>query len=547
MALTKVTYAMIEGAAFNVEDYGADKTGVADSKDAINLAFAAMEAAGGGTIYLPKGTYYISGTVGNQTNPSAEISFAIVGEPGTVINCNPAVYANRALNLYYDNLNTVSVKNLIIQCNTKTCVGIYLRSTAIMKCAEIDACEVYNCHAVNNAGVTDSVFGIFVYSDAWSYAASVTNCFVQNVTRAKTGLACQAINIRGFVTTFIANNSVENVRHSNQSGDIQDADGIVVFSYQNGSGNYSKSTATIIGNQISNCEGRCVKLQTNGAALVENNYMLVEGSLVLIGTWHAIDSQVGDSTIRNNTIKVSSGWTGGVSASVFGISPPVQANVDYNYEGFYNRIIGNNVESLVTLYGIVQTGFAANCTATSYLEISDNTVNWPTVFTTTTEANNVAAAAFIITENPPSVANTTGQVVWKIHNNYVFTYNFIEITGTQADYSDKWYFYVYDNIKTPMGYAREIFYLGKTRPYTSTCMIRDNQMGGAASSSQLTWPVDLVKIYNGSDFYTGDQTLTNAPAGYTFSRVYKKGTQWGVQRSNQYYISGDASTWTTLV
>ena len=52
MALTKVTYALIDGAPANVLDYGADPTGVADSATAINAAIAAN-----GAVYIPFGTY----------------------------------------------------------------------------------------------------------------------------------------------------------------------------------------------------------------------------------------------------------------------------------------------------------------------------------------------------------------------------------------------------------------------------------------------------------------------------------------------------------
>lgn len=61
MALTKVTFSMIEGASFNVLDYGADPTGAADSTAAIIAALA----AGGSNcaIYLPTGTYKVTSQI----------------------------------------------------------------------------------------------------------------------------------------------------------------------------------------------------------------------------------------------------------------------------------------------------------------------------------------------------------------------------------------------------------------------------------------------------------------------------------------------------
>jgi hypothetical protein len=56
MALTKVSYSMIEGASANVLDFGADPTGVADSTSAIQAALN----SGAGSVYLPEGTYLFS-------------------------------------------------------------------------------------------------------------------------------------------------------------------------------------------------------------------------------------------------------------------------------------------------------------------------------------------------------------------------------------------------------------------------------------------------------------------------------------------------------
>lgn len=60
MSLTKATYSMIEGAPVNVLDYGAVGNGVANDTAAFNAAIA---AAGSQSIYVPEGTYLITGTV----------------------------------------------------------------------------------------------------------------------------------------------------------------------------------------------------------------------------------------------------------------------------------------------------------------------------------------------------------------------------------------------------------------------------------------------------------------------------------------------------
>lgn len=50
----------MSGMYVNVVNYGADSTGAKDSTAAIQNAINAVEAAGGGTVYLPEGTYKVS-------------------------------------------------------------------------------------------------------------------------------------------------------------------------------------------------------------------------------------------------------------------------------------------------------------------------------------------------------------------------------------------------------------------------------------------------------------------------------------------------------
>jgi hypothetical protein len=62
MSLTKVSYSMIEGAEFNVLDYGADPTGAASSSAALKAAAQAASASKA-TVYVPPGIYKITGGI----------------------------------------------------------------------------------------------------------------------------------------------------------------------------------------------------------------------------------------------------------------------------------------------------------------------------------------------------------------------------------------------------------------------------------------------------------------------------------------------------
>jgi hypothetical protein len=70
MALTKATYAMIDGAVFNVLDFGAAGDGVTNDQPACQAAVDAAVAAGGGAVYFPAGTYKLNGLAGLDSTPN---------------------------------------------------------------------------------------------------------------------------------------------------------------------------------------------------------------------------------------------------------------------------------------------------------------------------------------------------------------------------------------------------------------------------------------------------------------------------------------------
>ena len=81
MALTKVSYSMIQGAPFNVKDYGATGDGVTNDTVAIQ---AAIDAAGvsGGTVVFPSGTYLIARNVGTNDHWGIKVPFSNVNLVG---------------------------------------------------------------------------------------------------------------------------------------------------------------------------------------------------------------------------------------------------------------------------------------------------------------------------------------------------------------------------------------------------------------------------------------------------------------------------------
>lgn len=79
MSLTKVTYSMINGAPFNVLDFGAVGDGIADDTAAIQ---AAVDAADGDYVFLPNGTYRITDSITRLTSTTETFinGMKLVGE-----------------------------------------------------------------------------------------------------------------------------------------------------------------------------------------------------------------------------------------------------------------------------------------------------------------------------------------------------------------------------------------------------------------------------------------------------------------------------------
>lgn len=78
MALTKVSYSMIEGAAINVMDYGATGDGTTNDTAAIQ---AAMDAAvtQNKTLYIPSGVYYVTSPI-NISSAGVQTAYIIRGD-----------------------------------------------------------------------------------------------------------------------------------------------------------------------------------------------------------------------------------------------------------------------------------------------------------------------------------------------------------------------------------------------------------------------------------------------------------------------------------
>lgn len=519
----------------SVKDFGATGDGVTDDLAAINNAFAELISRGRGTLLFPSGTYLITGSIGNQNfaGNTQQINIAVVGEEGTVINVNPASGINVALNLYFSDLQSCEVRNLRLQLNDLCARGIYIRSSGAIRRAQVDRCEVLDSKGVNLAGVTESVQPISITSGAFGFNAAVTNCLVQNVTRAKAGLACQGIVIVGFESAVIQNNNINNVRHSGLAGDLIDADGIVVFSL-NTAGVYSRSQAFISGNSIRNCEGRFVKLQTNGSAVVANNLMRIDSVIDLITSFIGVDSQVANASVTNNKFYLLSAYTGGSSGAAISLSSPDAGTVTTNNEPFFQKAEGNEIyiSTQRLTYGI--TVLANSGTTSNLFTLIRNNVVSRDKALGTTAADAALSRAIYIT-GTATLATFNGQWFMEVSNNrFSSSAGIISMQGTNnEDYADKWIFHIFNNAVWGSTVVDVFVTSGggapaNNIPYTSTMMIRNNpNVATTNKRDRVRLPIDVAKIIPGSEFGLPDSgltpSITNAPPAFVDGALSKPG------------------------
>ena len=190
MALTKVTFSMIDGAVVNALDYGADPTGTNDSTAAFQAAAVAANngivngAGPGGTVYVPKGTYLVS-RVGLRDT-------ILVGEnrDSTIIKCNAnAVSAIYFLDAATDRDGTTAntaggggFQNLTVDGNGKTNVsgvrtyggGAVIADMKVTGCQTGVALGLPIWATVRNVYSYSNNIGFFTYSGAGDAATSTT-------------------------------------------------------------------------------------------------------------------------------------------------------------------------------------------------------------------------------------------------------------------------------------------------------------------------------------------------------------------------------------
>jgi hypothetical protein len=248
MSLTKVSYSMIDGAVFNVLDFGAVGNGTTDSTAAIQAAIDACNAAGGGTVFFPAGTYKLTDTVNLKANVVLKGSGRRVTFLKQFTNAKKCLYQSNT-SFYNDisdlsfTINTGVTSATLIQLeggssNLQSCNFVGGASGAIVSATyyvNFSGCEFGNqtsrglqfsgAGGANSNSVTGTKFanitGDCISVSSGTYSVNVYGCAFEVITgyginsEAAIGtiigcyfetISIAAININGTSGIFMANN-----------------------------------------------------------------------------------------------------------------------------------------------------------------------------------------------------------------------------------------------------------------------------------------------------------------------------------------------------
>ena len=202
MALTKVSYSMIQGAVFNILDFGASPTATpATNQACIQAAIDAANAAGGGAVYIPSGTYeldvvnYITdgGSVFGITSLKLLNNVMLFGDgAASVLKVKNSAYGAGAFYRMISSRDVTRLQNAKVM--NLTLNGNKANQVVSAQCDNM-LLEVSNTIEVNGvASINANGNGILIRGTTAAAAANikVTNCSVGDCNTI--GIQCSQFN-----------------------------------------------------------------------------------------------------------------------------------------------------------------------------------------------------------------------------------------------------------------------------------------------------------------------------------------------------------------
>lgn len=298
MSLTKASYSMVSGAPFNVLDYGADPSGLADSSPAIQAAINAAGTSGGGTVYFPSGDYKLLSavTVGYERvtllgNNDAVLVISSLTNNGIVAGLSGSVLPLIVIDgLRFDrptkSTNGAAIKIVNTAYSTiKNCFFKNSRFGVEVK-THNDSLTIQN-----NTFVEGTYFGVLEYNtnETWANDLTIRGNFFWHVEEAAVYMSADGVGVASVGDTYIEDNVIVS---SSSLGALQTQYAIKI----EGAGSYN----TNIGIQRNTFEGialQTVYLTNLNRVRLEGNYFSGTGTNDVGLYW---DGGTGNSIISGN-------------------------------------------------------------------------------------------------------------------------------------------------------------------------------------------------------------------------------------------------------
>lgn len=304
MALTKVSYSMIEGAAFNVLDYGASPSATpAVNRAAIQAAIDAANAAGGGEVFVPPGTYELEAVdYGDTTVISIKLlnNVALRGAgASSILKVKNAAYGAGAFYRLIGSrndtlLSNASISNLTLDGNKAGGQGATTQASNVYLQVASNV-TISNVKSVNAKGDGMQLVGT---SAAPMVNVKITQNYIESCDRI--GIQCSQFNLLT-IENNIVNDTTDN--------------GIDIYG-ENGTVTPTGKNFVVSGNVVNNTQiGVFCETVMDGVVTGNTVDICSIGGVVV----NRINGQPSNITISNNSVKGSpigaivSGDTGGIN------------------------------------------------------------------------------------------------------------------------------------------------------------------------------------------------------------------------------------------